>query len=256
MKSRLAAIALFTTTAATVAFYPAYQGLSAGLSAKSSQIEIPVKHPVEIQSNYIDVVFVIDTTGSMSGLIQAAKEKIWSIATTMASANSAPEIRMGLVAYRDRGDEYVTKTVDLSSDLDSVYANLMDFKASGGGDSPESVNQALHEAITKMSWRQEKQAYKVVFLVGDAPPHMDYQDDIKYPFSLALARKKNIVVNTIQSGFHSNTTAGWKKIAQLGQGNYFQVGQAGHAVVISTPFDEQIATLSEKLDDTRLYYGD
>lgn len=256
MKSRLAAIALFTTTAATVAFYPAYQGLSAGLSAKSSQIEIPVKHPVEIQSNYIDVVFVIDTTGSMSGLIQAAKEKIWSIATTMASANSAPEIRMGLVAYRDRGDEYVTKTVDLSSDLDSVYANLMDFKASGGGDSPESVNQALHEAITKMSWRQEKQAYKVVFLVGDAPPHMDYQDDIKYPFSLALARKKNIVVNTIQSGFHSNTTAGWKKIAQLGQGNYFQVGQAGNAVVISTPFDEKIAKLSEKLDDTRLYYGD
>jgi len=256
MKSKIAAIALFTTTAATVAFYPAYQGLNAALTTKIPVVDVPVNHAVEKQSKYIDVVFVIDTTGSMSGLIQAAKEKIWSIATTMASANSAPEIRMGLVAYRDRGDEYVTKTVGLSSDLDSVYAKLMDFKASGGGDSPESVNQALHEAVSKMSWSQHKQAYKVVFLVGDAPPHMDYQDDVKYPESLALARKKNIVVNTIQSGFHSNTTIGWQKIAQLGQGKYFQVGQAGNAVAISTPFDEKIAKLSKKLDDTRLYYGD
>jgi Mg-chelatase subunit ChlD len=255
MKSKIVAIALFTTTAASVAFYPAFQALSAGLTVKPAKIDVPVNHIVETQSKYIDVVFVVDTTGSMSGLIQAAKEKIWSIATTMASANSAPEIRMGLVAYRDRGDEYVTKTVDLSSDLDSVYAKLMDFKASGGGDSPESVNQALHEAINKMSWRQQKQTYKVVFLVGDAPPHMDYQDDVKYPVSLALARKNNIVVNTIQSGFHSNTTQGWQKIAELGQGQYFQVGQSGNAVAISTPFDEKIAKLSEKLDDTRLYYG-
>jgi len=173
----------------------------------------------------------------------------------MASANSAPDIRMGLVAYRDRGDDYVTQIVDLSDDLDSVYAKLMDFKASGGGDTPESVNQALHEAVTKISWSQQNQAYKVVFLVGDAPPHMDYQDDVKYPESLALARDNNIVVNTIQSGFHSSTTAGWQKIAQLGQGQYFQVGQKGNAVAIATPFDDKLAKLSEKLDDTRVYYG-
>ena len=66
------------------------------------------------EQSRIDVVFVLDTTGSMGGLIQAAREKIWSIATTMASAQSAPEIRMGLVAYRDRGDAYVTRVVDLS----------------------------------------------------------------------------------------------------------------------------------------------
>ena len=63
------------------------------------------------------------------------------------------------------------------------------------------------------------------------------------------------MVNTIQSGFHSNTAAGWQKIAQLGQGQYFQVGQKGNAVAISTPFDDKIAKLSKKLDETRLYYG-
>jgi outer membrane murein-binding lipoprotein Lpp len=162
---------------------------------------------------------------------------------------------MGLVAYRDRGDAYVTRIVDLSSDLDSMYATLMDFQADGGGDGPESVNQALHDAVHKVSWSQQAGAYKVVFLVGDAPPHMDYQDDVKYPVTLQAAKAKGIVVNTIQSGQVNDTTPAWQQIARLGDGHYFQVEQAGNAVAIATPFDEEIATLSEKLDDTRLYYG-
>jgi len=199
---------------------------------------------------------VLDTTGSMSGLIEAAKEKIWSIASTMASAQPAPEIRMGLVAYRDRGDAYVTQVLDLSADLDSMYARLMDFQADGGGDGPESVNQALYDSLHKVSWSQNQNTYRVVFLVGDAPPHMDYQDDVKYPDTLAVAVKKGIVVNAIQCGQNQATTAGWQQIAQLGQGRYFQVAQAGNAVAIATPFDKKIAALSEKLDHTRLYYGD
>jgi cell division protein FtsB len=131
----------------------------------------------------------------------------------------------------------------------------MDFQAKGGGDGPESVNQALNDAVEKISWSQDKQAYKVVFLVGDAPPHMDYQDDVKYPVTLASAQNKNIVINTIQAGSSSSTTKDWQHIAQLGQGQYFQVGQSGNAVAIASPFDEKIAKLSKKLDDTRLYYG-
>ena len=138
----------------------------------------------------IDVVFVLDTTGSMAGLIHAAKEKIWSIATTMASAQPAPEIRMGLVAYRDRGDAYVTQVVDLSTDIDSMYAKLMDLQAAGGGDGPESVNEALAQAVGAESWSQDDSTYKVIFLVGDAPPHMDYQDDVKYPQTVAARREK------------------------------------------------------------------
>ncbi|MEN8801689.1 MAG: vWA domain-containing protein [Thiogranum sp.] len=253
MKSKIIALALFVFTATGVAFYPVYQSIGA---TNTAALATPVVNPPTQDHSSIEVVFVLDTTGSMSGLIQAAKEKIWSIASTMASAQSAPEIRMGLVAYRDRGDAYVTKVLDLSDDLDSMYARLMDFQADGGGDGPESVNQALHDAVHHLSWSQDQNTYKVVFLVGDAPPHMNYQDDVKYPDTLAVAVKKGIVVNAIQSGQNQTTAAGWQQIAQLGQGRYFQVAQAGNAVAIATPFDKKIALLSEKLDHTRLYYGD
>src|SRR6266480_6466082 len=75
----------------------------------------------------IEVCFVLDTTGSMSGLIEGAKQKIWSIANEMVSAKPTPEIRLGLVAYRDRGDEYVTKVFDLTNDIDAIYAQLQSF---------------------------------------------------------------------------------------------------------------------------------
>ena len=248
MKTKLLGIALFGLTLATVVYYPQ-------LMAKNIQANPPInQHLITNENPKVDVVFVLDTTGSMGGLIQTAKEKIWSIATTMASAQQTPEIRIGLVAYRDRGDSYVTKTVDLSDDLDSVYAMLMDFEAEGGGDTPESVNEALYSAVHNMSWSQQDQAYQVIFLVGDAPPHMDY-NEVRYPEIVASALDKGIVINTIQCGDIQTAIAPWTQIASLGNGDFFQVEQAGGAVAYTTPFDEEIADLSAKLDDTRLYYG-
>lgn len=249
MKSRLLGIALFAITAGFVAYYPAL-GAKTHVPKNSVAIDHHIGHqPV------VDVVFVLDTTGSMAGLIQTAKEKIWSIASTMASAQPTPEIRIGLVGYRDRGDEYVTKIVDLSSDLDSVYAALMDFEANGGGDTPESVNQALNDAVHRMSWAQQDQAYQVIFLVGDAPPHMDYQDELQYPAIVASANEKGIVINTIQCGNMPITVDPWTQIAKLGSGDFFQVDQAGGAVAYTTPYDAEIAKLSARIDATRLYYG-
>lgn len=257
MKTKLLAISLFTATAITVAFLP---GLQQVMAKPSLDIIVPITvNPTLAVVNAhpkIELVFVLDTTGSMSGLINAAKEKIWSIASSMASAQTAPDIKIGLVAYRDRGDSYVTQTIALSNDLDSMYAKLMDFKAGGGGDTPESVNQGLFEAVNNMQWNQDKKTYKVVFLVGDAPAHMDYQDDVKYPETLAIAEQKGIIINTIQAGQDNNTQATWQHIASLGSGDYFQVQQSGNAIAISTPFDKQLAELSEKLDNTRLYFGD
>jgi Mg-chelatase subunit ChlD len=256
MKTKLIASALFVATAATVGFYPAYHSIGAtNPPPVNPVVNLPPVNAISNERPLVEVVFVLDTTGSMSGLIQAAKEKIWSIASSIASAQSTPEIRMGLVAYRDRGDAYVTRVTDLSGDLDSVYATLMDFQANGGGDGPESVNQALYDAIHKISWNQDEQAYKVVFLVGDAPPHMDYNDDVKYPQTLATAARKGILVNTVQCGQNTQTTTQWQHIASLGGGNAFQVEQDGNAVAIATPFDEKLAALSRELDETRLYYG-
>jgi Mg-chelatase subunit ChlD len=247
MNSKILGIALFVITLGAIVYYPS-------LMAKNIVDKPPVENHLIVQRPKIDVVFVLDTTGSMSGLIQTAKEKIWSIATTMSSAQPSPEIRIGLVAYRDRSDAYVTKVIDLSDDLDSVYAALMDFQADGGGDGPESVNKALYDAVHEMSWSEGKQTYKAIFLVGDAPPHMDY-NEIKYPEIIADARSKGIVFNTIQCGNMNSTIAPWTQIASLGQGSFFQVEQAGSAVAYVSPYDKEIADLSAMLDDTRLYYG-
>ena len=259
MKTKLIATAIFALTAASVVAYPIYKGESIPTAQPippiQNPIQLPTGNPNTNQAAKIDVVFVLDTTGSMGGLIQAAKEKIWSIASSMAQAKPAPEIRMGLVAYRDRGDAYITRVVNLSSDLDSMYASLMDFQAGGGGDGPESVNQALNDAVNKMAWHSDKQTYKVIFLVGDAPPHMDYQDDVKYPQTLALAKQRGIVVNAIQCGNASQTRQNWQQIAQLGSGEFFQVDQSGSAVAMTTPFDKKMAELSRKLDETRMVYG-
>lgn len=254
MKTKLIALTLLSATAGVVALYPAYQSIGA-VPTPPVAANPPTAGIIAQQQQRIEVVFVLDTTGSMGGMIEAAKEKIWSIASSMASADPAPEIRIGLVAYRDRGDSYVTRVLDLSQDLDSIYAELMEFQAAGGGDGPESVNQALNDAVNRVSWSRDDDTYRAIFLVGDAPPHMDYPNEVSYPETLRLAGQRGIAVNAIQCGDSPRTRNEWNRIAQLGGGSYFQVGQNGGALAISTPFDEQIAGLSRKLDQTRLYYG-
>ncbi|MBK5964182.1 hypothetical protein CCR95_08810 [Thiocystis minor] len=254
LKTKLIALSLFGLTTAAVFYYPALNSavtVAPAIPPAPDQISLPdaAQHPV------IEAVFVLDTTGSMGGLIQAAKDKIWSIASTMAAAQPAPEIRMGLVAYRDRGDDYVTRVVGLSSDLDAVQAELMQFQAQGGGDGPESVNQALDEALHRIAWSQDARTYRVIFLVGDAPAHLDYPNDVPYPQTLAKAKARGIRVNAIQCGNLSDTSTEWRQIAQLGDGGFFQVDQAGSAVAIATPYDDTLAKLAADLDDTRLYYG-
>jgi hypothetical protein len=245
MKSKLIAVALLFVTAGAVVFYPFID---------SSATVQPV-NPAVPEGQKIEVVFVLDTTSSMSGLIETAKEKIWSIATTLAQAEQSPEIHMGLVAFRDRGDEYVTDVIDLSTDLDTMYGRLMQFAAVGGGDGPESVNLALNDAVNRISWSQDPSSYQVIFLVGDAPPHMDYQGEARYPEIVRAATAKGIVVNTIQCGDVSSTVAPWTEIARLGNGRYLKVAQAGGAFAVSTPFDDELAQLSARLDGTRLFYG-
>jgi Mg-chelatase subunit ChlD len=203
----------------------------------------------------MEVCFVLDTTGSMGGLIEGAKQKIWSIANSMASAKPTPEIRIGLVAYRDRGDEYVTRRVDLTNDIDSIYGQLQSFRAAGGGDVPESVNEALDEAVRKMSWSQDRKVLKIIFLVGDAPPHMDYAGGPKYPEVCQQAVKKDLIINTIQCGDMATTCPIWKEIAQLGEGGYAAIAQSGNMTAIPTPMDTELAELNRKLGRTLVAYG-
>lgn len=221
------------------------------LAESTNRSEQPANQPAKPR---IEVCFVLDTTGSMSGLIEGAKQKIWSIANEMVSAKPTPEIRVGLVAYRDRGDAYVLKTFDLSSDIDAVYANLRGFSAGGGGDTPESVNEALYEAVHKMDWSQDRSVLKIIFLVGDAPPHMDYNAP-KYPEICQAAMKKDLIINTVQCGSMAETIPIWKEIAQLGEGSYVAIAQSGGMVAIATPMDAELAELNRQLGKTIVAYG-
>jgi hypothetical protein len=204
----------------------------------------------------VEVAFVLDTTGSMGGLIEGAKRKIWSIATAIVDSNPDADIRMGLVAYRDIGDDYVTRTVDLTADIQDLYAQLLELKARGGGDWPESVNEALDVSINKLQWTAGDQARRIVFLVGDAPPHMDYAQDTKYPTTLKVARQKDIIVNAVLAGTARDTERVWRDIAQNGNGRFIPIPQdGGQVVIIETPYDDDIIILQKDINGTVIPYG-
>lgn len=216
----------------------------------------PVLQPTPQTRPVVDVMFVVDTTGSMSGLIDGAKRKIWEMARFIAQGQPAPDLRIGLVAYRDVGDEYVTKFFDLTDDLDGVYQNLTSFAAGGGGDTPEHVAKALHEAVFRASWSPGKNALKLIYLVGDAPPHSDYQDGFNYRAIAMQAKERGIRVNTVRCGRDEDTRLAWLEIAQRTGGEFSSIDQSGGMVDVSTPFDAELARLNRELTETALPYGD
>jgi hypothetical protein len=208
----------------------------------------------------IEICFVLDTTGSMTRLIQGAKDKVWSIAQEILTDNPKSTLKISFVAYRDRDtprykEEYITRVCDLTDDLDALYKQLMTLQAKGGGDKPESVNQALQEAVEKISWTN-KPAIKLIFLVGDAPPHMDYPDDVKYPDTILKANAKNIFINAIQCGTDADTTTAWKEISVKGGVVFFQLSQSGNVVALTTPQDKKHIELNAALAATVVPYGD
>jgi Mg-chelatase subunit ChlD len=203
----------------------------------------------------VEVVFALDTTGSMSGLIDGAKRKIWSIAQFVAQGQPKPDVRIGLVAYRDIGDAYVTRFYDLSDDLDTVFEHLSSFEAGGGGDTPEHVSKALYEAVYKTSWTQDQTALKQIYLVGDAPPHTDYADGYDYKKIAKHAHELGIHINTIRCGSDPETAMVWNQIAGSAAGEYASIDQSGGVRVAATPFDGEMQKLNAALVGTAIGYG-
>lgn len=226
-------------------------------SAPAVLAEDAAKDPIvpSVAKPRVEMVFALDTTGSMGGLIDGAKRKIWYIANEVQKAKQHPEVRIGLVAYRDRGDAYLTQVLPLTTDLDRVYETLMGLGADGGGDTPEDVNAALNEALTKMQWSTGKETLKMIFLVGDAPPQ-SYNDTPSWRQTAQAAVRKDIYINTIQCGGDPATTRTWKDIAHAAEGRFAQIAQdGGVAVAVATPFDADLSHLAAELDRTYLTYG-
>lgn len=222
--------------------------------AKPGQEQPPADAKVKAPRPEIEVVFVLDTTGSMSGLLEGAKAKIYSIASRIAQGRPTPHLKVGLVAYRDVGDDYVTKRFDLSDDLDTVFANLRRFEAGGGGDSPEHVGRGLGEAVSKLSWNQDRSVMKAIFLVGDAPP-AKRNDDWDFKHWAKRAREQHIVVNTVRCGSDEETQVAWKYVAKLTDGTFDSIDQSGGMVAVATPYDAELSKVNAALASKTLYTG-
>lgn len=204
----------------------------------------------------LEMVFVLDTTGSMGGLLEGAKQKIWGIVNEVMQSPERPAVRVGLVAYRDRGDQYVTQVLPVTNDLDKVYTALMEYRADGGGDGPENVRRALADGVRQAGWsKPSENVSQVIFLVGDAPPHDDYQDEPDTLVTTGEAVRRGMIVNTIQCGDAADTRAVWQLIAQRGEGRYFAIAQDGGVSTIATPYDTRLSELGAKLGSTYMAYG-
>ncbi len=158
------------TFSATVTVGEAVQSVEFALGAPSVDITVdaPGGHDGSVP---LDVHFVLDATGSMGDEIARLRDNMTSVATQIAALPSAPDVRFGMTVYRDEGDLFVTRTFDLTDDLDAFLVALADVQADGGGDYPEALDEALADALEKPEWRRDG-AVELLFVIADAPPQV------------------------------------------------------------------------------------
>jgi Mg-chelatase subunit ChlD len=142
----------------------------------------------------VDVAFILDTTGSMSEEIAAVKATLQKVASSLSNANA--RIRIGLVEYKDRTDNFVTKVYPMTNDIGSFSRKVASIQATGGGDTPEAMNEGVHAGLTKLQWNDAAVA-KLAFVIADAPPHLDYPNDFDYAVDMREAAHRGIQLFTV-----------------------------------------------------------
>ena len=183
---------------------------------------LPLRLPTEPerpQQTELDVLFLLDATGSMADEIDRLKDTLTSIARQITDLPTGPALSMGMVAFRDRTDDYVTRVFDFDDDPARFVTTVQGVHAAGGGDYPESLNQALHDALTETGWRTD--AVKLVFLVADAPPHLDYPQDEDYVREMDRAQKHGIKIFAVaSSGLDEQGEYIFRQLAQQTMGRF------------------------------------
>jgi Mg-chelatase subunit ChlD len=145
----------------------------------------------------LDLLFILDTTGSMGEEIQRLKTTIELIKLNLASLSSKPRVRFGMVLYKDRGDEYVTEVVPFTDNLQEFQSALDEVEASGGGDTPEDLQSALEQAM-RLSW--SRGGVRLGFIITDAPPHLDYGQRYTYAQAVKEAKEKGVKIFSVGTG--------------------------------------------------------
>ena len=207
------------------------------------------------EKRQVDLAICLDTSGSMSGLINAARQKLWDVVSELALAQPEPELRVALITYGSPAygaPSFVKVQSDLTGDLDTVYQKLMELGTSGGS---EYVGWVLHDAHEQLSWAESNDALKLIFVAGnESADQAKQQHDFRSVVAGAI--KDGIMVNSIYCGNVSDNIApGWREVAQLADGHFSAIDHNNGTVVIATPFDDKIAELGTQLNSTYVAYG-
>ena len=164
----------------------------------------------------LDLLLAIDTTGSMTDELSYLQVELDSIVASLRRIRPGTNIRVGLVVYRDEGDEYVTRRFEFTGDLAGLRQQLGEQQASGGGDYPEAVDRAFVEA-DRFDWRED--ATKVMLHVADAPPHAE-RAGAAWGQALSLRTRGVHIVPVAASGVADDAQYLMRSMAALTQSRY------------------------------------
>ena len=178
-------------------------------------IKAPCKSPANV-----DVMFAIDATSSMSDEIRYLKSELKDVMQRVKVDHEKMNFRFGAVFYRDKGDDYITKTQPFSESLDEIITFFNQQEAGGGGDGPEAVEDALEKAIESQKWSENAVA-RILFLVLDAPPHSRPENLKKIHRQIKKAAEKGIkIVPVSASGIDRSAEFLLKTMALSTNGTY------------------------------------
>lgn len=234
---------LTTTASGRAWFFPNAEGMSGNLTAatKCQGAKASAKFTLEgddgvvklaldgarnlPQKRTVDVAFVLDTTGSMSEEIDSVKKTIRQVAGMLAKLDV--DVRIGLVEFKDVTDKFTTRVFPMTTNVTAFAHDVDKLEAKGGGDTPEHVNEGLQVAVNKLDWSKDSVA-RLAFLIGDAPPHLDYDDDVEYTHSMRKANHAGIQIFTIAaSGMDDVGQSVWREVAQYTGGTNMFVLRGG-----------------------------
>jgi hypothetical protein len=218
--------------------------------------EVLITSVIEIKP-LIQMAILLDTSSSMSGLIDQARTELWAIVNEFIFAKrngKEPELQVALYEYGKSslsGQEgYIRMILPLTADLDKVSEELFALTTNGGS---EYCGWVIKEAVESLHWNDSPDELKVIFIAGNEP---FTQGPLDYRQSCKAAASKGIIVNTIHCGSEGAGLEGkWKDGALLADGRYLNIDQNRKTIHIEAPQDSEIAELGIRLNDTYIAYG-
>ncbi len=221
-------------------------------------VPVPVPAPTEsTETRKIQIALIMDTSGSMEGLIEQAKSQLWNLVGELSHATyngKDPELEIALYEYGNDGlssrGGYIRRISPLISDLDDISSSLFSLRTNGGS---EYCGMVIQKSLQQLEWSSSDQDIKLIFIAGNEP---FTQGPVNYESACGDARAKGVIVNTIHCGSYEEGVRGsWKSGAMIGGGDYMAIEQNRRTVYIETPYDDRINACGVQLNKTYVYYG-